>query len=122
MTKLHYTPKMIAEFIATLEQLVVVELAFRERQAATMAEVIERYVPLCRECGRPMIPRKLWYALEPQERPRWLTSIGDATDRLCIAHNGKSRYRPKPQSLISRLQAQVGFDPNRNYDEEERSA
>jgi hypothetical protein len=122
MSDLKWGPNQLQKLLNAIQQLELVELQFQENKARMLGDVLNETIQLCTDCMRPMIPRRLWDMLKPEERPRSLTSAG--SKGLCHHHymlqrkkNGETvsrAGRPAKQlsdAEVAKLRKAVGLPP-----------
>lgn len=114
MTELFYTPDKIGAFIEAFEELKKIEEAAQKKKCEVLSAVLGRSVNCCLDCGRPMLPRRLWDNLPIPERPKLCARAGDET--RCHPHlvkyrqrKGLTRREPLSAENLERLRKAVGF-------------
>jgi hypothetical protein len=116
MTQLFYSPKKIQEFLEVFEELQHISDEFRRRMCEVLSVVLERETQCCVDCGRPMVPRRLWDNLSLDERPTKICArAGDET--RCHVHliryrqkKGLSRRKPLEYGELQKLRRAVGLE------------
>lgn len=76
MTMPRYGAEMIYRTVEVLAEIQATDIQYQQRKATWLSLVLGIDVLLCEDCARPMLPRKLWYALELEDRVASVAPVG----------------------------------------------